>query len=223
MGLFWLTLLAVVSLWIFVSLGVALSLHQEVGRNTWHLRLLQSYDDECYPETKCVYFKQMLFAPIKYAGTRVGGILLFCFVILFRFITDWVVMPMSGEYVSGAFRKDYWNELVTIDDEDFERKSVVYAKFSFSVMCIALLGIFLWIVVVYFLYQGCKTGSCKSTGFSMLFVCWGFVTILSVFAIIRLAIKSLVCGIKKSLMAWKESDWWKMLSGKFCATLTYKD
>lgn len=226
MGLFWLTLLAVVSLWIFVSLGVALSLHQEVGRNTWHLRLLQSYDDECYPETKCAYFNQMLFVPVKIGARHVGMAILFVLLVFFRVVTDWIVRPIGGEYPAHALQKDYWKELVTMDENDFERSNMSYSEFPlkrFSFICNVFIGLLFWFAVLYFSYQNCKTGICTSTGFGVMLVMSVLFTILGFVALIRFVFKSVITGIRKSFIAAKNSDWWKMLTGKLCATLTYKD
>lgn len=225
MSLFWLTLLAIVSLWIFVSLGVALSLHQEVGRNTWHLRLLQSYDDECYPETKCAYFKQMLFAPVKIGVKAFCTALLFVLVLFFRIVTDWVVKPVGGEYVAHALQKEYWKELVTVDEYDLERRNMSYANFPFkrfSFICAVFIAILFWFVVLYFSYQECKTGHCTYLGLAVM-LCSVVFSVLGLVALIRFTIKSTITGIRKSFIAAKNSDWWKMLTGKLCATLTYKD
>ncbi len=52
------------SLWIFVSLGVALSLDQVVNPTSWHLRFLRTaYDDGLSPRTHCRYFWYALAAP----------------------------------------------------------------------------------------------------------------------------------------------------------------
>lgn len=226
MSLFWLTFLAIASLWIFVSLAVTLSLDKEVHTTSWHLHLLQSYDVECFPETKCEYFKHMLFVPIKIGAKAVGVGIFFVMVIFFRVATDWIAEPIKGKYVARALQKDYWKELITINEYDFERSDMSYAEFPFkrfSFICIVLVALLLWFAVFYVSYQNCNTGHCTGAGFGVILVFWVLFTLLGFVALIRLAIKSIILGIKKSFTSAKDSDWWKMLTGKFCASLTYKD
>ncbi len=223
---FWTLLAMASSLWIFVSLGVWVSLDQVINPTPWHLRFLRTaYDDGLSPSTHCRYFWYILAAPLV-CFVLYGIAAVFCFIILFcRTCFDWVIMPLSGRYVVGALTKEYWKSFVTFrlvnvrSDVTLERgRKDVYADLPLrrhGIAALALIALFIWGFVGY----GAIARTVSEVAPTLIDVIWFIVSMLGAVYLCRYYMRD--DGGPKRGLRHKYADGVAMFLGKFCKTLVY--
>jgi hypothetical protein len=200
---------AVLALWVFTCLWVAIPL-RTVDETSWHSRMIFRK-----PEGNCAYFWTLLISPIVNIYLLANIAIWITVLIVYRFLFDWLIMPICGRRVEHPTTRKYWKEfLVRMDDRVCHYVEFRYRNYWIGL--VVLLASIAWISVAgVIFFQLTNASAQKKDGLIMALIPWSIFTLLVLYGVLQTYFTD-----SKKLHDFREG--FGFISGKLCRKLEYE-